>query len=75
MIRIPSESERAFVRNQTEWQVTFAPKSLLVLPHGCGVFVDENWASFDDFRHDQSVMLLWSRGRISVEYLPYPEAK
>ena len=69
MIRLPQPDERPFVRNCTPGKVTFGSNSTLVISRSCGVWVDEHWATFDDFRTDDSVMKLAIRGRISIEYI------
>jgi len=70
VIRSPNPDERAFVLNRSEASVSFGSNTLLVVKRGCGVWVADYWPSFDDFCHDEAVMALHRRQRISVEYRP-----
>lgn len=68
MLRRPTDNERLFVRNTSPASVTFAPTKLLVMQRGSGVWVDEHWSTFEEFRDDPAVMGLSSRNRILVEH-------
>lgn len=67
MIRSPEGEERAFVRNTSQGEVTFHPGTKK-LRRGGGVWVDEHWGSFEEFKNNHSVNTLFHRNRIQVEY-------
>lgn len=68
MIRKPLAEERPFARNNSEHVLTFYPGTLKIA-RGCGVWIDEHWVSFDDFRFNKSVMDHHRLSRLVVEYI------